>query len=275
MDRNGSVAYLGTEGNPKSCLGLEGILEDGWTVELVIAYEGSPLQPTRSRPPGKGVKDLAATLIGLCPTAKRLIGRIMRGRTVSLEFRSMHELCGEYSVPYVSTSDRSLQAVKERLADASPDVILSNGWMFRVTEDVFSLARVIALNCHSSYLPEYRGGNVTYAPLINEEEESGVTVHQLVTEFDAGPILAQRRVRIDPDETPRSLNAKRAQITADVIIDGLQIAGHEASYKLNPPSPFYFRCDRATYRRYRIINFLRKQVGLPIRRYEPKNRYET
>jgi methionyl-tRNA formyltransferase len=273
MDRNSSIVYLGTENNSKSCLGLEDILEDGWHVRLVIAYEPSTQENRRRSFLGR-IECSLAKVIRLCPPIERLIRRILRRRRIPIEFKSMKELSGLHNVPYEAISDRSLQTLKDRIAHISPDVILSNGWMFKVTEDIFSLARLIALNCHSSYLPEYRGGNVTYAPLINAENRSGVTVHQLVERFDAGPILAQRRVSIDPGEIPQSLNAKRAQITGQVIIEAFKIAGHEELYKPNPPSPFYFRCDYATYERYKLINFLRKLIGAPIKRYEPRERYD-
>ena len=38
MERSNKIVYLCTENNPKSYLGLEEILKDGWNVVLVIAY---------------------------------------------------------------------------------------------------------------------------------------------------------------------------------------------------------------------------------------------
>ncbi len=274
MDRSGSIVYLGTEGNLKSCLGLEEILADGWNVVLVIAYQGPPLDLQVRPSPAQVARRFARKLVGLCPPAKRLIRGLLGRHRVSIEFKHMDQLCSEHGVPYVSTSDRSLHTVAPEVEEAEPAVVLSNGWMFKIPEDIYSVARLIALNCHSSYLPEYRGGNVTYAPLINEEEESGVTVHQLVGKFDAGPILAQRRVRIEPRETPHSLNVKRAQITGELLIEALHAAGHEDIYKPNPPSPFYFRCNRATYMRYRLVNFVRKLLGLHIKPFEGRDRYD-
>ena len=271
MDRDKTIVYLGTEGNPKCCLGLKEILEDGWLVKLVIAYVPPSLSSGR-----RSVLQRAKR------TATPFLKRLMQlGGTrheefgaESLEFRNMQALCDAHQICYRSTQETSLTSLIPDIERVSPDVILSNGWMFKVSGAVSSRARLIALNCHSSYLPEYRGGNITYAPLINEEKQSGVTVHQLVEKFDAGPILSQKRVSIEPGETPRSLNMKRAQIAGRVITEALRVAGHPELYRPNPPSSFYFRCTRATYRRYKRINSLRKMIGLPIKRYEPQERYD-
>ncbi|MFP4057185.1 MAG: formyltransferase family protein [Candidatus Brocadiia bacterium] len=268
MDRSGTIVYLGTEGNAKSCLGLAHLLGDGWRVALVVAYVADAGRGGGASP-RKRLRRAAGSALRACPVF-RLACRRLRQRRPRLEFPRLEQTCVRHGVAYEPTEDTTLAACKQQIAELEPDVLLSNGWQFRVPPEIFSLARVAALNCHSSYLPEYRGGNVTFAPLINEETRSGVTVHEMVWRFDAGRILAQQRVPIEPGETPASLNAKRARATGQVLIRALQRAGHEHLYKPNPPSPFYPRCDYATYRRYRRANRLRKLLGLPIKRYEPR-----
>ncbi|MDT8301043.1 MAG: formyltransferase family protein [Sedimentisphaerales bacterium] len=272
MERSKKIVYLCTENNAKSYLGLEEILKDEWNVVLVIAYVHTTQEMARK----SLCKRLWQTLVNPRRTCLRLYARLKNvlGKNKPLKLMSIAELCELHTVQYVQTTDNSLQTMKDCIAAVSPDVVLSNGWMFKITEDVFSLAGLIALNCHSSYLPEYRGGNVTYAPLINEERQSGVTVHRLVKQFDAGLILAQERVNIEPGDSPESLITKRAQITGSVLIRALETVGHEELYKENSPSPFYFRCTYKTYRRFKRINFLRKIIGLPIKRYEPKERFD-
>lgn len=272
MEKDRTIVYLGTENNPKSCLALEDILENGWNIKLVIAYS-PPKVIQKQTSIFHRVKSKLTQFIRSNQFIYTIARKLLK-KPIKLEFKNMEVLCNLYSIQYNKTTDKTLQTLKNQIEDLSPDVILSNGWMFKITDDIFSLANIITLNCHSSYLPEYRGGNVTYAPLINEEKQSGVTVHQLVDKFDAGLILAQERVTIDHNETPDSLNTKRAQITGCVICKALEVAGNKELYKPNPPSPFYFRCGYKTYKRYKRVNYLRKLLGLDIKRYEPKQRYD-
>jgi hypothetical protein len=277
MQRPGSIVYLGREGDEKSCRGLEAIVEDGWGVVLVIGYRPAPGQVTKRKQPlsDRMAHGLASAIRALTPlrviarVARRMLGWKRQSKPGEPQYPMMGELCAARGIAYCETSDKTLASLRDRLGALGAEVIMTNGWEFKVTPDIFSLAQLVALNCHSSYLPEYRGGNVTWAVLINEEKQSGVTVHEMVEQIDAGRILAQQRVDVARDETRVSLHSKRARITGPVLTEALEVAGHEARYKENPPSPFYYRCDYATYRRYKRINRFRKLLGLPIKRYEP------
>ena len=65
-----------------------------------------------------------------------------------------------------------------------------------------------AINYHDAPLPRYAGLYATAWAIINHEHEHGVTWHQMTTEIDAGAILKQQDVSIDPDDTSESLNMK-------------------------------------------------------------------
>ena len=54
------------------------------------------------------------------------------------------------------------------------------------------------LNLHNSPLPRYRGVSPINWALKNDEHEHGVTIHEIVPEIDAGPIVAQVRYSIYP-----------------------------------------------------------------------------
>lgn len=60
-------------------------------------------------------------------------------------------------------------------------------------------------NVHFSALPSYRGVYTSIWPLLNDERESGVTLHELARGADTGPIVAQRRFTIPGHTTARLL----------------------------------------------------------------------
>jgi phosphoribosylglycinamide formyltransferase-1 len=61
------------------------------------------------------------------------------------------------------------------------------------------------LNVHPSLLPEFRGLRAVERALEARADETGVTVHFMVEEVDAGPVVAQERVPILPDDTKETL----------------------------------------------------------------------
>ncbi|SEF02960.1 Formyl transferase [Rhizobiales bacterium GAS188] len=69
------------------------------------------------------------------------------------------------------------------------DKILKPDWIARCTK---------AINIHNAPLPEYRGVNPINWALKNGETEHGVTIHEISTGIDDGPIVAITRFPINP-----------------------------------------------------------------------------
>jgi formyltetrahydrofolate-dependent phosphoribosylglycinamide formyltransferase len=64
------------------------------------------------------------------------------------------------------------------------------------------------INIHPSLLPKYPGLDTHQRAIDAGDAEAGCTVHHVVAEMDAGPIIAQARVPILNDDTPETLAAR-------------------------------------------------------------------
>jgi phosphoribosylglycinamide formyltransferase 1 len=64
------------------------------------------------------------------------------------------------------------------------------------------------LNIHPSLLPAFPGVDAQRQALTHGVKVSGVTVHLVTPELDAGPIILQRTVDVHDDDTPESLAAR-------------------------------------------------------------------
>ena len=68
------------------------------------------------------------------------------------------------------------------------------------------------LNIHPSLLPKFPGLNTHTRAIEAGETEHGATVHFVTAELDAGPIIAQEAVSIQPDDTPDALAARVLEV---------------------------------------------------------------
>tara|TARA_B100001057_G_scaffold164704_1_gene165249 strand:+ start:568 stop:867 length:300 start_codon:yes stop_codon:yes gene_type:complete len=66
----------------------------------------------------------------------------------------------------------------------------------------------IILNIHPSLLPKYKGLKTHERALSNNEKYSGCTVHFVNSRLDSGRIILQKKVRINKNETTKSLAKK-------------------------------------------------------------------
>ena len=67
------------------------------------------------------------------------------------------------------------------------------------------------LNIHPSLLPKYPGLHTHKRAIEAGDAEAGATVHEVTTDLDAGPILGQARIPIEPGDTPGTLAARVLQ----------------------------------------------------------------
>lgn len=75
-------------------------------------------------------------------------------------------------------------------------------------KEIIDLPVIATINVHPSYLPEYRGPNPYLQTILNRETKSGVTFHLMNEEYDAGAVLAQKRVNIIPGDTSKELKER-------------------------------------------------------------------
>lgn len=74
------------------------------------------------------------------------------------------------------------------------------------------------INIHPSLLPKYRGTTPIESALLNNDEETGVSVMRLAHDMDAGNILAQETVKITPETTKQSLYEELSTLGAKLIV---------------------------------------------------------
>ncbi len=91
-----------------------------------------------------------------------------------------------------------------RVAAHDVSLVVGAGYM-RVLSPVFLERFPAILNVHPSLLPEFRGLNAVRRALRSGVKRTGVTVHLMVEEVDAGPVVAQEEVEILPGDTEETL----------------------------------------------------------------------
>jgi methionyl-tRNA formyltransferase len=101
------------------------------------------------------------------------------------------------------------QAFKGLTLVADPeksDVFISVMYDSLVSEAFIEKRR--CYNFHPGILPEYRGSGAFSWAIINGEKRCGVTLHELETGIDSGPVIATCTFPIEPWDTAETLFGK-------------------------------------------------------------------
>ena len=100
--------------------------------------------------------------------------------------------------------------VKYLVNEFSPDIIASIYGRRLIPNMILNLARKGTFNLHPSLLPKYKGCFSCPWAIINMEQTTGVTFHEMSSSIDSGSILYQKKINIDYQETGYSLWHKAA-----------------------------------------------------------------
>ena len=103
-------------------------------------------------------------------------------------------------------------AIEEQLVkmlrDAGVELVILAGFMRVLHEAMLKAFPRRIINIHPSLLPKFAGLEAWKQALVAGETVTGCTVHYVDERIDHGQILAQKEVRILPDDTAESLHAR-------------------------------------------------------------------
>ena len=77
------------------------------------------------------------------------------------------------------------------------------------------------INVHTSLLPKYRGASPIQSALINGELETGVTIMRMEAGLDTGPIILQKKLLIEFNDTYSTLDDKLAKLGCSALLEAI------------------------------------------------------
>ena len=116
-------------------------------------------------------------------------------------------------IPHKGKSREDFDAeIDAALREAGAEIVCLAGFM-RILSDGFVRGwEGKLLNIHPSLLPAYKGTRVHERVLEAGEKQSGASVHFVVPELDAGPVISQATVPVLGHDTPETLAARVLEV---------------------------------------------------------------
>lgn len=104
-----------------------------------------------------------------------------------------------------------------QLTKLQPDLIVVAAYGQILYQKIIDIPQMGAINLHPSLLPKYRGPSPIHAAILNGDRETGVSIIKMTVGLDAGPIIAQSKIKIAAQETTGSLHDKLALLGAELL----------------------------------------------------------
>jgi len=121
-------------------------------------------------------------------------------------------------------ADELDQHITEALMQHGTELVILAGYMKKLGPRTLAAYAGCIINVHPALLPKFGGPgmygeNIHRAVLAAGESETGVTIHVVEGEYDSGPVLAQRRIKVEPADTVESLAARVLAVEHELYVD--------------------------------------------------------
>ena len=109
----------------------------------------------------------------------------------------------------------------ENIKNLDPDIVVVVAYGKIIPKSILNLKKVKFINIHASLLPKWRGAAPIQRAIMNLDKFSGISIMQIVSKLDAGPIMMQSKLNINPDTTYSDLSEKMSELASVKILDAL------------------------------------------------------
>lgn len=124
----------------------------------------------------------------------------------------------------VEAADR---AIADALTEAGVTLLILSGYLRPVGPETLARFSGRILNIHPALLPAHGGQgmfgrHVHQAVIAAGDLETGATIHLVDGEYDHGQVISQRRVPLEPGDSPETLAARVMAVEPGLFVETLQ-----------------------------------------------------
>lgn len=103
--------------------------------------------------------------------------------------KRIQEVAGN-GVKVISITDFTISKIKREIESVNPDVMLSCSFKYKIPKECLLISNKKIINIHGAKLPEFRGANMLNWVIIEGCNKTGVTLHYMSENIDAGEIIS-------------------------------------------------------------------------------------
>lgn len=140
------------------------------------------------------------------------------------------------------------------------DVIINQSQNI-LKKELLSIPKIGVINRHNALLPKNRGRLTPFWVLYNGETETGVSIHFVTEELDAGDIIVQKKFPVEANDNFKTLVKKNYEVAPIAMLEALdKLEKGEKDFIRNDPTLATYNSTPTSkeaweYRRRRIRNW--------------------
>ena len=143
------------------------------------------------------------------------------GRGMTLAPPPVKVAAQRLGLPSIQPEKLRSPEVFQQLADWQPDLIVVAAFGQILRQNVLDLPKYGCVNIHASLLPRHRGAAPIQAAILAGDAQTGITIMRMEAGLDTGPMLSQRAIAIEREDTGGSLFEKLSKLGVELLLQTL------------------------------------------------------
>lgn len=173
-----------------------------------------------------GTPEFAVPILDSLVAACRVMGVVTQpdreaGRGRRVERPPVKQTAQRLGLPVIQPRRLREPEAMAQLRDWAADLIVVAAFGQILRPEVLDLPPKGCLNVHASLLPRWRGAAPISAAILAGDAETGITIMQMDPGLDTGPVIAQRALPIQPEDSTQTLSERLSRLGAELLVDTL------------------------------------------------------
>ena len=143
------------------------------------------------------------------------------GRGRKMQPPAVKVFATSHGLPVYQPRSLKEESAHELVRQISPDLIVVAAYGKILPEEILSIPPLGCINVHASLLPRWRGSAPIQAAILAGDLETGVSIMQMDSGLDTGPVYQQVTLQITPSETAGELSQRLASLGAITLINAI------------------------------------------------------
>lgn len=168
-----------------------------------------------------------------CPSLKALIESVHTvcavftqpdkpvGRGQKISETPVKQLAQQHQITVYQPSTLRDPAVEQLITQLNPDLMVVIAYGKIIPDNILAIPKLGCVNIHFSLLPRWRGAAPIAHSLLHGDKETGVTLMQMDSGLDTGPLFMQQSCKIEANDTSESLSDKLSKLGAHCLIESM------------------------------------------------------
>ena len=111
----------------------------------------------------------------------------------------------------------------QRMCEFDADLLVVVAYGMILSQEILDIPRLGCINIHGSLLPRWRGAAPIQRALMAGDQETGITIMEMVLKLDAGDMLHKEKCLIGENDTASQLHDRMAELGAQALAKTLPL----------------------------------------------------